>query len=231
MGIPEKVITENTWILYKTINLINGKIYVGVHKVADTSTSKRYLGSGDKLKIAIKKYGRENFVRETLAEFSSCDDVYTAEAQIVTEEFIKREDTYNISLGGRGGVNLTEEMRAKISKANTGRTHTPETKAKLSAANKGKSHSEEARKKIGDASRGRKYYGRVLSEEHKAKIKASNTRPDNPRNKPVIINGKYYETAKYAAKIENIPHSTLWNRLKNPNPKWSEWRFAKDRLG
>lgn len=57
---------SDTWILYKTTNLINSKIYVGVHRLQNTSNSRRYLGSGDALKPAIKKYGRENFTRTTL---------------------------------------------------------------------------------------------------------------------------------------------------------------------
>jgi hypothetical protein len=50
-------------IIYKTTNLINGKIYIGQTKHPD---NKRYLGSGTYIKKSIKKYGRQNFLRETL---------------------------------------------------------------------------------------------------------------------------------------------------------------------
>lgn len=50
-------------IIYKTTNLINGKIYVGQHK---TSANDGYLGSGKLITRSIKKYGKENFIRETL---------------------------------------------------------------------------------------------------------------------------------------------------------------------
>lgn len=106
---------KETWILYQTTNNLNGKIYVGVHKVADTVRSRNYLGSGDRIRAAIKKYGKENFVRCTLAEFSLCKDVYAAEAEVVNKEFVNRLDTYNICFGGRGGVNFTEEMKIKLS--------------------------------------------------------------------------------------------------------------------
>ena len=49
-----------TMIVYKTTNLINGKIYVGKYE----GNRENYLGSGYILKKAIKKYGRENFKRE-----------------------------------------------------------------------------------------------------------------------------------------------------------------------
>lgn len=39
-------------IIYKTTNLINNKIYIG----QDKNNNPKYLGSGDLLKKAIKKY-------------------------------------------------------------------------------------------------------------------------------------------------------------------------------
>jgi group I intron endonuclease len=175
----------DTWILYRTTNLVNSKIYVGVHKVADTARSKKYLGSGDQIRSAIKKYGRENFIRETLAEFSSCTDVYDAEAKLVNQEFVSRDDTYNICLGGRGGVNLTEDMKNKLRIANTGKKASPETRLKMSESRKGrtlskehieklisvhigKKRSPETRSKISAAAK-----GRVVSEEVRAKIGAA----------------------------------------------------------
>lgn len=160
-----------TWILYRTTNLINSKIYVGVHKVQNTSKSKCYIGSGDALQLAVKKYGKDKFIRTTLAEFSCATDAYLAEAEMVTQEFVKREDTYNISLGGRGGVNLTEEMKAKMraskkgQQTRLGKKHTEETKSKLRAASTGRIVSEETREKISLAGKGRKH-----TEETKAKM-------------------------------------------------------------
>lgn len=49
-------------IIYKTTNLINGKIYIGQY----SGKRKSYLGSGIILKQAVKKYGKENFKRDTL---------------------------------------------------------------------------------------------------------------------------------------------------------------------
>jgi plasmid stability protein len=162
---------KEIWILYKTTNVCNGKIYVGVHKLSNTSKSKCYIGSGDALQLAVKKYGKDKFIRTTLAEFSCATDAYLAEAEMVTQEFVKREDTYNISLGGRGGVNLTEEMKAKMraskkgQQTRLGKKHTEETKSKLRAASTGRIVSEETREKISLAGKGRKH-----TEETKAKM-------------------------------------------------------------
>jgi len=56
------------YIIYKTTNLINGKIYVGQHKTDIKEDG--YLGSGKLLRLAILKYGINNFIREILA---TCD--------------------------------------------------------------------------------------------------------------------------------------------------------------
>jgi hypothetical protein len=58
-------------VIYKTTNLINGKIYVG----QDTKNNPNYLGSGKKLKFALKKYGIENFKKEILEECSTLDEL------------------------------------------------------------------------------------------------------------------------------------------------------------
>lgn len=106
-------------IVYKTTNQINGKIYVGVHSADNDG----YLGSGKKILLAINKYGKENFIRETLFEFPNAEQAYEKEAEIVDQDFLARSDVYNIALGGMGGILkmnkgriLTDEEKFKISK-------------------------------------------------------------------------------------------------------------------
>lgn len=101
------------WIVYKTTCLVNNKIYVGVHKTKDASIDDGYIGNGISPRhrtsilhpkfpfhYAVQKYGIENFIRETLAEFDNEEDAYLMEASIVTAEFVNRDDTYNFTLGG-----------------------------------------------------------------------------------------------------------------------------------
>ncbi|WVQ00572.1 homing endonuclease [Synechococcus phage ME01] len=88
------------FIVYQTTCLIDGKRYIGVHK-QDKDDS--YLGSGKHLLRAIKKHGKENFVRETLFEFSTRTQAYNKEAELVTEEVVADRNYYNMRLGGRGG--------------------------------------------------------------------------------------------------------------------------------
>lgn len=102
------------YIVYKTTNLINNKIYVGVHRT-NPDINDGYIGCGVTLKDkkknikgfpkAVAKYGYENFKRETLFEYPDTEEgmklAYAKEAEIVTTEFIKRKDTYNLTVGGQ----------------------------------------------------------------------------------------------------------------------------------
>lgn len=59
--IVDKAVQTPYGFVYITTNLINGKRYIGKRKFSDNWKS--YLGSGIRLKEAIKKYGRNNFVK------------------------------------------------------------------------------------------------------------------------------------------------------------------------
>lgn len=96
------------YYLYKITNLINNKIYIGVHKTKDLDDG--YMGSGKRLQIAIQKYGIENFEKEVLKFFENETDMFAAEANVVTEEFIQRDDTYNLKTGGFGGWDYVNSL-------------------------------------------------------------------------------------------------------------------------
>lgn len=88
------------YYLYKITNLINNKIYIGIHSTKNLDD--KYFGSGTKLKQAISKYGKENFKKEILEFFNSPEEMFLREAEIVNKNFIKSTETYNINLGGFG---------------------------------------------------------------------------------------------------------------------------------
>lgn len=101
------------YIVYKTTNLVNNYIYIGVHKTVDPNTFDYYLANGiyinrpdtyekskTKMQQAVKEFGVKNFKREVLAIFDNADEASELEAQLVNEDFLARNDVYNMVLGG-----------------------------------------------------------------------------------------------------------------------------------
>ena len=106
------------YTIYKVTNKINGKIYIGSHKTKNLDDG--YMGSGKYLTHALQKYGLENFTKEILFIFDNPKDMYAKEAEIVNDEFLTEENTYNLKRGGFGGwdyVNETVDFVARNTKA------------------------------------------------------------------------------------------------------------------
>lgn len=104
---------EVYWIVYQTTNLINNKIYIGVHKTKNPFEFDGYLGNGiyvnnpntyiyakTKFESAVKKYGVKNFNRTVLSIFNNEEEAYNLEGLLVNENFLSRSDVYNMILGG-----------------------------------------------------------------------------------------------------------------------------------
>lgn len=149
------------YTVYETKNLINQKIYVGVHKTKNINDS--YLGSGKYLKDAIKHYGRENFKKRILYQYDNASEAYNKEREIVNSEFVQRDDTYNISTGGCVSPDWIEERKVKQRNCVSGRNHprfgiplSEDHKAKISKSSKNRPKiSEETRQKFSRSSKGR----------------------------------------------------------------------------
>lgn len=181
-------------IIYKTTNIINGKIYIG----KDSNDNPSYLGSGLYLKRAIKKYGKENFIKETL---EICDLSNINEREIY---WIAKLDArnlkigYNITMGGEGtgsGVDhpkfgkhyiFSDEHKKNLSKSHIGlqsgskhplygTVRSEDTRNKISESLKGQIISEETRQKLSDSLSGEKcfWYGKSHTQETKDKISSS----------------------------------------------------------
>lgn len=152
------------YTVYKITNNINKKIYIGAHKT--TNLDDNYMGSGDLIRKAIKKYGVNQFSKEYIIIFDNLEDMFKMESQLVNEDFIGREDTYNLKEGGNGGdtskyISYDDlEYRTNII---TGMKkyydENPDKKEAViqhlsivgSCSFTGKHHTEEAKKKIGNA--------------------------------------------------------------------------------
>jgi len=126
------------YLIYKITNNLNGKFYIGQHTTEDLNDG--YMGSGTAIKRAIKKHGEENFTKEILYDVDDEELMDFIEELIVDEDFVKREDTYNLKTGGEKHCRYSEESKRKMSEANKRRTHRPiseETRRKMSEAKMG----------------------------------------------------------------------------------------------
>ncbi|MFW6130730.1 MAG: terminase large subunit domain-containing protein, partial [Atribacterota bacterium] len=133
------------YTVYSIKNLVNGKIYIGFHSTNDLDDG--YLGSGKYIKRAVEKYKPENFEKEYIAILDNEEDAIKLEREIVNEEFVKRDDTYNISIGGNVcilfgkyngfyGNRHSEETKKIISEKSKKYKHTKEAKMKISLKSK-----------------------------------------------------------------------------------------------
>lgn len=146
--------------IYKTVNQVNGKYYIGMHSTDNLEDE--YLGSGQRLWHAIRKYGKENFKREDLEFLPDRSSLKDREKEIVNEELLKDSMCMNISLGGNGtpygatfpnrkSSPLSESHRQHISESCIGKAgkykKTEEHRQKLAEANIGKTQTEETKEK------------------------------------------------------------------------------------
>ena len=99
---------EPTYLIYQIQNNINGKIYIGAHC---GTPNDRYMGSGNAIRAAIKKYGKANFTKTVLCECTDSESMYAKEAELVDDAFVTRKDTYNVKHGGIGGFAWSQKEK------------------------------------------------------------------------------------------------------------------------
>lgn len=100
------------YTVYKITNLLNNKIYIGAHKTKDPYDN--YMGSSKYLSEDIEKYGIDNFKKEILYYLDSEKEMYEKERELVNEDFIKLDETYNKIPGGSGSFTEINLRRLNI---------------------------------------------------------------------------------------------------------------------
>lgn len=226
------------YYLYQIKNKINGKIYVGAHRTKNMGDG--YMGSGKVIKEAIEKYGLENFEKTILQTFEDSESMYKAEKELVTEEFLSREDVYNLRVGGNGGFDFIiksgkhrsvfykgkplskehiEKSRKTFKERFKDRLYEEQRKIwSENAKTNNPMNSDLAREKVREAN-----LGKPKSEEHKRKISetllgSSNTKgkkyPNRKKRQPVETR---IETCPHCGKTGGIHGMTRWhfNNCKN----------------
>lgn len=212
--------------VYKITCLINNKIYIGYtskkieHRLKGHFKKAKYNKTNHKFSNAILKYGKINFIIESI--FETNDKNIALEKEIY---YIKIYDTikkgYNLSTGGECGASgvkkkLTEEHKEKIRLASLNKKVSDETKKLISknhadvSGNKNpfynKKHSKETKLKIAnrDYIKGEKhhFYGKPM-------ISSFKEGKEHPRSQQITINGIEYGSLTLAAKALKMTRQKL----------------------
>ena len=190
--------------IYITTCTINNKKYLGQRKYSRGWEG--YLGSGVAFRNAVKKYGKENFVREIIFEAETAEELNQKEYELTVKyDVINSDEWYNLCYGGvsTNGYKFSDEVKRIMSE----------------------------KKKGVFAGKNNPMYGvhRKLTEEHKRKISMNHkdqygeknwmygkTYGQNPRSRKVICveNGIMYDSAKRAAHELGVNYSNLVSVLK-----------------
>lgn len=159
-------------VIYKTINLINNKYYVGKQQ----TYTKSYLGSGHALKAAIKKYGKKNFRKEILEVCQSENELKNRELWWLDElNAVKDKNSYNLireTSSNKHRSYTDPEYRNRLSISIKKILNTPESKARLRIQNGGKNNPMFGKKRSYEFKQiiSRSQKGKILSPETKEKL-------------------------------------------------------------
>lgn len=201
------------YTVYKVTNKINGKFYIGTHKTGNLDDG--YMGSGKYLRYAQEKHGMDNFTKEILHVFDSPEEMFSKEAEIVNEDFLAEENTYNLKKGGFGGWDYI----------NQNRNNNPEESNWF----KGKSHSKESREKIK-----KNHYSKCQIKKNQVMDRIRETRKKKGIPDPTFSGRKHKdETRRIIGEknshnqkgSKNSQYGTMW--INNPELKESK-RIPKD---
>lgn len=168
--------------IYKIINLINNKIYIGqttkdiyyrfkCHIYKSYTVPKcRYA-----LHHAINKYGKENFIIEKICECFSKNELDKREIYYIYKyKSYNRKYGYNLKLHYSHGMH-SEETKEKIRRKRLGKKTSKETIEKLRKLSTGRKHTEEAKQKISKYRK--KHYTKViLTEDGRKRLSEKNSK-------------------------------------------------------
>ena len=213
------------YTVYRTQNIVNGHYYFGAHKTKNPYD--KYLGSGLLLNRAIRKYGRNSFLKNVCFIFNTAEEAFEKEQELIATY---REDPacYNIHEGGQGGfdyinqkvpLEVRQQRQSIIGKQNKGKKYRPmseEARSNISEAQQrrfqrdgyrtGWHHTEESRRL-----QSTKAKGRVMSEQTRDLLRTK------------VIGRKWYNNGQISKRFSPnalVPNGFILGRLMtSPSPK------------
>lgn len=112
------------YYIYRITNNLSGRYYLGARSTRNDPWKDSYMGSGTAIAKAIKKHTKENFSKLIVVLCENQKELYETEALFVTQEVVDDPQSYNLCLGGQGGVRgfkFSNAARKQIAKSITGR--------------------------------------------------------------------------------------------------------------
>jgi group I intron endonuclease len=136
--------------IYKITHLVNNKKYIGQTWNYDKRIKEHFNGYGSAklLKLAIEKYGKDEFKVDIVCKVKSQFLLDKVEILMIQMCNSLQPNGYNIALGGFATGKHSEETKKLIGSYHKGKIISKETRDKLSLANKGNIVSQETKEKI-----------------------------------------------------------------------------------
>ena len=218
------------YIVYKHINKINGKVYIGQTAL---NVERRWRnGKGYKtgvFKKAIEKYGWDNFEHIIVRDKLSKEEANLLEVSLI-RKYKELGICYNITDGGEGacGYKHTEESKKKISNRSKGKKIPEYIRILVSKRFKGVALTEEHKLKISIALR-----GKSKSEEAKLKMKLNHSYHDLVEVIKCDKNGNIictYPSIAEASRDTGIlqTHISRCARGKRPSAGGYKWKYKNE---
>lgn len=238
--------------IYKITNTVNGKFYIGSSKHIPTRIKqhfyqlRRNLHHSAHLQSAYNKYGKDSFIHEVLLE---CENFLEEEQKLLDN--LDWSLSYNVGKTVGGGDNYTnnpnkEEIRLKLIETLKKIWANPIIRYREDNFNWKGGISKRECKTCGKPliNRGKNFckpcyfaqrdvtgeknpfYGKKHSKETIEKLK---NRPKPENSKKLMADGVQYPSIRAAASSLKVTITTITNRIKNPNPKFSSYYFLENK--
>jgi hypothetical protein len=214
---------ERYGYVYKTVNLLNGKIYIG--QKMTRAFNEHYFGSGIRLAPALRHFGKHNFSVRLLKWARSKESLNDLEEFFVSEyrrRFGSRR-LYNIAPGGTGSGPRSKETKEKLRMTFLGpknhffgKHHSEKAREANRLAHLGHRHTKETCRKMSRLRRGplNHFFGKHHSSETRKKLSTAF------RGKTPWISGKHHtEATKAKMRTAKIGYVSP-NKGKKLPPEW-----------
>lgn len=228
--------------VYMIKNIINNCIYIGCTRTTFNHRYKTHIWAlknnrheNKHLQYAFNKYNDNNFEFSIIKVIEDVDLIYESEIEVIKEYKNKGFSLYNMTSGGEGLYDLSDEIRKHIGELNrkrlTGTKLSEEIKRKMSESRKGRKMPEKSRKAFEEYNKNKK-----LTEEQKEHLSyifqgensnfAKFKNEDILEIKTLLMNGvpidyiaeKFNTSSEY---IKSIEYERRWKHI-YPNG-WDEY--------